>query len=190
METRAVDLWTFPLTRECPTHLSEDEVARANRFRFEEDRIRWIRARSSLRLILARYESCDPADLVFRYGNHGKPSLLQSTEIGFNLSHAGDWAMVAVGWTVRVGVDIERMRANVDMAALLRRLGETELPETDEELIQAWARREARTKAEGGPLFAAPAADTLAIDTSAPPGYAASVALVGHEPVVRYRTLG
>ncbi len=35
METHPVELWTIPLTRDCPTHLSEDEMARANRFRFE-----------------------------------------------------------------------------------------------------------------------------------------------------------
>ena len=131
METCAVDLWTIPLTRECPTHLSEDEVARANRFRFEEDRIRWIRARSSLRLILSRYAGSDPAELVFCYGKHGKPALVGATGVEFNLSHSGDWAMVAVARSVPVGVDIERMRANVDIAALLRRLGETDLPQAE-----------------------------------------------------------
>jgi 4'-phosphopantetheinyl transferase len=190
METSAVDLWTIPLTRESPTHLSEDEVARAKHFRFEEDRVRWIRARSWLRLILSRYAGDDPARLVFRYGKHGKPSLLPFTEIEFNLSHAGDWAMIAVAQSVPVGVDIERVRANVDMAALLRRLGETDLPQGEPELYQVWTRREARTKAEGGPLFTKPADDTRAIDVAAPTGYTASVALVGHEPVVRYRTLG
>ena len=190
METRPVDLWTVPLTRECETHLSEDEVARANRFRFDEDRIRWIRARSSLRLILARYEGCDPAALVFRYGKHGKPALVSGSPIEFNLSHAGDWAIVAVAQSIPVGVDIERMRANVDMAALLRRLGETELPQSEAELYQAWARREARTKAEGVALFTRPADDTCAINIAASPGYAASVALAGYQPVVRYRTLG
>ena len=163
METRAVDLWTIPLTRECPTHLSEDEVARAHRFRFDPDRIRWIRARSSLRLILAGYEGGDPTALVFRYGAHGKPGLLPATRLEFNLSHAGDWAMVAVARSVPVGVDIEQIRTKVDMAALLRRLGETELPQAEPELYRAWARREARTKAEGGPLFTKPA-DDIACD--------------------------
>ncbi len=189
METCEVDLWTIPLTRECPTHLSEDEVARANRFRFEEDRIRWIRARSSLRLILAGYEGGDPAALVFRYGKHGKPALLPATRLEFNLSHAGEWAMIAVSREVPVGVDIEHLRINVDMAKLLERLGETDLPASRLDLYHRWTQREARTKAEGGPLFTWPADDTCAIDVGAPEGYAASLALVGYEPVVRYRTL-
>jgi len=190
METCAVDLWTVPLTRECPTHLSEDEVARANRFRFEEDRIRWIRARSSLRLILARYEGGDSAAFVFRYGKHGKPALVSTTDIEFNLSHASDWALVAVSRRVPVGVDIERLRDNVEMAKLLERLGETDLPDSRPDLYHRWTQREAKTKATGAALFDRPAGDIHAIDIGAPEGYAASIALVGHEPVVRYRTLG
>jgi 4'-phosphopantetheinyl transferase len=190
METCEVDLWTIPLTRECPTHLSEDEVARANRFRFEEDRIRWIRARSSLRLILAGYAGGDPAALVFLYGKHGKPALMAATPIEFNLSHAGEWAMIAVSREVPVGVDIEHLRINVDMAKLLERLGETDLPGARWDLYHRWTQREAKSKASGGALFDQPAGDIHAIDIGAPEGYAASVALAGHEPVVRYRTLG
>lgn len=188
MDTHPVELWTFPLTREVPTHLSEDEVARANRFRFERDRIRWIRARSSLRMILSRYAGEDPGNLGFAYGKHGKPTLSPFTEVQFNLSHAGDWAMVAVTESVPVGVDIERIRDNVDMAPLLRRLGETDLPASIPDLYSRWTRREAKTKAAGGALFDTPADGICAIDITAPAGYAAAVALVGHQPSVTYRT--
>jgi 4'-phosphopantetheinyl transferase len=189
MDTHPVELWTFPLAREVPTHLSEDEVARANRFRFEKDRVHWTRARSSLRMILSRYAGEDPGRLYFGYGKHGKPALLPFTEIQFNLSHAGDWAMVAVTQSVPVGVDIERIRNEVEMATLLRRLGETDLPSSTMDLYKAWTRREAKTKAAGGALFDKPQADVYAIDVNAPAGYTASVALAGHEPVVTYRTL-
>jgi 4'-phosphopantetheinyl transferase len=189
METHPVELWTFPLTREVPMHLSEDERARASCFRFDEDRVRWIRARSSLRMILSRYAGEDPGNLYFGYGKHGKPELLPFTEIQFNLSHAGEWAIVAVTQSVPVGVDIERIRNEVDMAALLQRLGETGLPSSITDLYGRWTRREARTKAAGGALFDKPRDDIRAIDITAPAGYAASVALAGYEPVVTYRTL-
>jgi 4'-phosphopantetheinyl transferase len=188
MDTHPVELWTIPLTRDWPSHISEDELARANRFKFEADRVRWIRARSALRMILSRYAGEDPGNLVFAYGKHGKPSIPLS-HVQFNLSHAGDWAIIAVSRSVPVGVDIERMRPNVEMAVLLRRLGETELPATEPELYQAWTRREAKSKAVGGALFDKPPGDVLAIDLTAPPGYAASVALVGCEPLPLYRTL-
>ena len=99
MNKSPVDLWTVSLASPSPSHLSEDEITRANRFKFEEDRIRWTRARSSLRIILSRYAGDDPSRLGFIYGAHGKPALLPFSDIEFNLSHAGDWAMIAVGRT-------------------------------------------------------------------------------------------
>jgi 4'-phosphopantetheinyl transferase len=186
MDKAPVDLWTVSLTTPSPDHLSEDEIARANRFKFEEDRVRWTRARSALRVILSRYAGDDPARLAFIYGEHGKPSLLPFSEIEFNLSHAGDWAMIAVSRSIPVGVDIERIRANVEMAPLLHRLGETNLPEQTQQLYQVWTRREAKSKAAGGALFDKPPANICAVDLNAPPNYAASIALVGYEPDVHY----
>jgi 4'-phosphopantetheinyl transferase len=55
--------------------LSADEVERANRFRHERDRRRWMRARAALRLILARYVGLAAPDLRFRPGPWGKPEL-------------------------------------------------------------------------------------------------------------------
>jgi 4'-phosphopantetheinyl transferase len=170
-----------------PKILSEDEAARAARFRFESDRVRWVRARSALRTILAEYAGDSPDSLSFNYGEHGKPALLLITDLHFNLSHSGDYAMIAVARSAPVGVDIERLRPNIDMAALLRRLGETDLPATVSELYRAWTRREAKTKATGAPLFEKPSLEVRAIDVAAPEGYAASVALVGSEPAVQYR---
>jgi 4'-phosphopantetheinyl transferase len=191
MNKSLVDLWTVSLTTPSPDHLSEDEIARANRFKFESDRIRWTRARSTLRLILSRYVGDDPARLAFIYGEHGKPALLPFSDVEFNLSHSGDRAMIAVSRSIPVGVDIERIRPGVDMVPLLHRLGEiniaeTELPEQTRQLYQVWTRREAKSKAAGGALFDKPSDNVCAIDVAAPAGYAASVALVGYEPEVRY----
>jgi 4'-phosphopantetheinyl transferase len=187
----AVDIWTVPLVSPAPehpslAHLSADELARANRFKFEKDRFRWIRARSALRLILAGYAGDHPANLCFTYGEHGKPALPAFAELNFNLSHAGDWAMIAVTQSVPVGVDIERIRPEIEMADLLERLGENNLPVTTEDLYRRWTGREARSKAAGAGLFDKPAENIVVMDLSAPSGYAASVALVGHQPVVRY----
>jgi 4'-phosphopantetheinyl transferase len=186
MKKSPVDLWTVSLTTPSPSHLSEDEIARANRLKFEEDRVRWIRARSLLRVVLSRYVGDDPFRLAFIYGEHGKPALLPFSDVEFNLSHAGDWAMIAVARSIPVGVDIERIRPNVDMVPLLRRLGETDLTGAAQELCQVWTRREAKSKAAGGALFDKPSGNTCAVDVNAPAGYAASVALVGYEPDVRY----
>ena len=176
----AVELWTIPL--ENPRNgqlaglLSEDETARAARFRSEKDRYRWTNARLALRSILAIYAGEPPESLRFFCNENGKPALASTAGIEFNLSHAGEFALIAVSTSTPVGVDIERIRTNVDIAALLRRLGEADLPETIPELYHRWTRREARSKAAGGQLFVTPLSGIHAIDVPAPEGYAASVA--------------
>jgi 4'-phosphopantetheinyl transferase len=179
-----VDIWTISLLEDRPAFLSPDEAERAARFRFESDRVRWIRARSALRSILAEYVNTAPDALRFTYGKNGKPGV---AGIEFNLSHAGDFAMIAVTEAVPVGVDIERIRPEVEIGKLLARLGETDLPEGVTELYGRWTRREARAKATGGQLFDAPADDVRAIDLAAPQGYSAAVAMAGSVPQVTYR---
>jgi 4'-phosphopantetheinyl transferase len=179
-----VDIWTISLTAERPVFLSPDETERAARFRFESDRLRWTRARSALREIVAGYRSTAPDLLCFTYGANGKP---MSSGIEFNLSHAGDFAMIAVTETVPVGIDIERIRREIEIAKLLERLGETDLPEGTHELYARWTQREARTKAAGGQLFVAPTEDIRAVDLAAPEGYCAAVAARGFIPAVSYR---
>lgn len=184
-----VDVWLVSLTLECEPVLSPGEEIRASRFHFEGDRLRWTRARSALRVILAGYTDTSARELTFLTGPHGKPSLQVSGGVEFNLSHAGDWAVIAVTTGASVGVDIERAREGVDLAALLRRLGETNLPEGKDELLRAWTRREAKSKAVGGALFDRHNHDFRVRDLEAPPGYAASVALIGCDPVIRLREL-
>lgn len=183
-----VDMWSVSLVRvePAPDCLSEDEIARANRFKFEKDRTRWSAARSALRVVLSKYAEVNPASLAFVVGEHGKPSLADGGDLEFNLSHAGDHGLVAVTQRVPVGVDIERIRENLDMRPLLQRLGESDASGTPQELCQRWTRREARSKAAGGVLFDKLPDTILAADLDAPEGYAASVALVGFEPLVRY----
>ena len=180
-----MDVWLISLESDAGTVLSPDEEERAARFRFEQDRARWIRAHSALRRILAHASGISAEAIRFTLGPHGKPALANVEGVEFSLSHAGSWAMVAVTKGVPVGIDIERIRENVNMAALLRRLGETELPDSPADLFRMWNRREARTKALGGPLLELPRADFRLCDLEAPNGYSAALALVGCDPVVR-----
>jgi 4'-phosphopantetheinyl transferase len=182
------DVWTIALDEPREVLLTEEEQARADRFRFERDRVHWSRARSALRAVLGRYLNAAPLEISFALGAHGKPSV---EGLEFNLSHAGGWAMIAVSEGAAVGIDLEAIRAKVDMGALLARIGETqlgggvyEMPRAD--LFQVWARREARTKAVGGPLMEIPVGDLRVVDLVAPEGFAAALAMVGCDPLIRY----
>lgn len=106
----AIDIWAFPLAN-LPSNasalLSKDELERANRFHFDRHRRRFIVARATLRLILAKYLQQDPAQLCFDYNKQGKPELDNQQGIEFNLSHSEDLALLAVGQFFPLGVDLE-----------------------------------------------------------------------------------
>lgn len=179
-----VDVWTIALDLARPLLLTEEETIRAARFRFERDRLRWTNARSALREVLARQLRAEPLNVRFTFGPHGKPAV---EGVEFNISHSREWALIALAGSIPVGIDIEAIREDVDIAKLLRRIGEPGPEGSAKDLFQAWTRREAKTKALGIPLMEIPGEDVRAIDIEAPPGFAASVALVGWDPLVRHR---
>jgi 4'-phosphopantetheinyl transferase len=103
--------------------LSPDERQRAERFRFDQPRWRFVQARAALRTILGRYLKSAPAEIAFHYEPSGKPSLKASHSAGlrFNLAHSEGLALVAVACGCQVGVDVERLRAVSHMEQIARR---------------------------------------------------------------------
>jgi 4'-phosphopantetheinyl transferase len=183
VDSHPVDVWIVELDKPRPLVLTPEEQSRAARFRFEADQRHWTNARCALRAILARYVGTPPQDIRFTFGQHGKPG---AEGIEFNLSHARNWAAVAVSQVIPVGIDIESIRDNVEIGKLLRRIGETQTQGPKEHLFHVWTRREARTKALGSPLMEIPRLDVVATDIVAPAGFAASVALINRAPQVSY----
>jgi 4'-phosphopantetheinyl transferase len=144
--------------------LSEDELVRADRFRFEKDRRRFVAARSALRQVLGRYLRCSPGEVGFSYQPTGKPQLapeFRESRVQFNLSHSGEFALIAVTLDRRIGVDIEVInaeRAWEDVAERFFSAAENRilraLPAGERELafFQCWTRKEAYVKAVGAGL--------------------------------------
>jgi 4'-phosphopantetheinyl transferase len=102
--------------------LSPQERARAERFRQADDRRRFILGRGLLRTMLGRQLDLPPASLVFGANPHGKPTLADARGIAFNVSHSGDYVLVAVGRAAAIGVDVERVRPDVDVAGVGRQV--------------------------------------------------------------------
>lgn len=93
--------------------LSSDEEIRAARFRFDRDRNRFVAARGQLREVLGEFLEVAPEQIVFSYGERGKPQLsgaINGQFLHFNLSHSDSLALIAVCRHCEVGVDIERIR--------------------------------------------------------------------------------
>lgn len=99
------------------SRLSLEEQARAARFKFAKDQLRYVIAHAALRDILAGYANADPASLQFNDGPKGKPKLappFDASGIEFNLSHSHERALVAVNQGHEVGVDIEFAKADFE----------------------------------------------------------------------------
>jgi len=163
-----VDVWRVQLEQPgeaiSPSILSSDELTRASRFHFEKDRLHFTRCRSALRLLLSRYLGMRAAEIRFDYQPSGKPELpaqQNPRRLQFNVSHSAGLALVAVSASCRLGVDIEKVRADVDVTTLAERFfsareraGLRALP--DHLRVQAffacWTRKESFLKATGDGL--------------------------------------
>lgn len=154
----ALDLAAEELARLEQT-LAADERQRAGRFVFERDRSRFVAARGLLRQILAAYAGTSPEALRFRYSAKGKPAL-EGAEAGleFNLAHSHGLALYAIAWRRPVGVDLERIREDVDIEGIAGRFFSPEeaaalraMPEAErvQAFFRCWTRKEALLKAWG-----------------------------------------
>ncbi|MGL4577566.1 MAG: 4'-phosphopantetheinyl transferase family protein [Shewanella xiamenensis] len=151
-----IELFFIPLTEmdtastnACMALLSEDERAKVARYRAPKAQMNGLLVRAALRCVLSQglqsrggaspYSSqrqIAPQDWYFEYGEKGKPSLnhelFLSTGIEFNLSHSGDWLLIALAQDddtgeaaktvlprLGLGVDIERSRASTNIYPIL-----------------------------------------------------------------------
>lgn len=147
--------------------LSDDERARAERFRFEHLQASFRRRQGFLRGVLGRYLGRAPAGIEFVAGERGKPLLALEGEhaLGFNLSHSKEWILVAVARGLDVGVDVQARLPLKELDAMaLQIMTPAEharfLPETAEArfrlFYRLWARKEAVLKASGLGLYREP----------------------------------
>lgn len=139
--------------------LAADEHARADRFRFERDRSRYIIGRATLRLLLARYLDVEPAQLEIGYGEFDKPYLDGGPS--FNVSHSGAVALYAFAATGELGIDVELDNADLSRehiaerffspaeVSMLRALPAEVQPRA---FLSCWTRKEAFVKARGDGL--------------------------------------
>jgi len=111
LSPQQIDIWqgslsSIPLS--ALALLNPEEQARARRFHFAKHQRRFIVARALMRTILGRYLDEDPKRLIFAYNKHGKPELEHFAEIHFNLSHSGEFFLLAVGQKFPLGIDLEQ----------------------------------------------------------------------------------
>jgi 4'-phosphopantetheinyl transferase len=143
--------------------LAAEEIARANRFRYDHLRRSYVLARAALKILLAAYTETVAAHIQFDYGPSGKPTSRNFSEISFNVAHSKAVTMLAFTRKCELGVDVEELRPLPEMADIARQFF---CPEEAAELLSlpvqqrqhafflCWTRKEAYLKAVGDGLAA------------------------------------
>jgi 4'-phosphopantetheinyl transferase len=144
--------------------LSPAERRRADAFRFERHRRRYIIRRARLRQILSRY-GIDPVSAALVVGLHGKPELA-GRPLTFNLAHSGELAMCAIALGGSIGIDVELVRRRVPQWERIarryfdedeaRHLAQVAVDERYAEFLRIWTLKEACLKAAGTGLTVDP----------------------------------
>ncbi len=152
---------TPDLVERCRATLSPEERQRADRFVFARDRVRYTIAHAVLRHVLSRYCAQMPASLRFIAGAAGKPALESSGReppVRFNLSHSDNRALLAVSGDRELGVDLERVRSNIEALSISRHyffgserdaIEAAPSSERDTVFFRYWVAKEAVLKAQG-----------------------------------------
>ncbi|MFI6792189.1 4'-phosphopantetheinyl transferase family protein [Nonomuraea sp. NPDC050383] len=157
------EVWKVRLDRpqraEWQDWLSAAERDRAGRFADAGERHRYVVAHAALRSVLGELCGVPPGAVRLTAEASGRPCLEPGGgRPDFNLSHSGDWALVAVAAPgTRVGVDVERVRADLDHLELARRMYQPEEAERVREIglveyFRLWTAKEAYVKATGAGL--------------------------------------
>jgi 4'-phosphopantetheinyl transferase len=160
-----VDVWTADLDHVADVGegvVSEDERARARRFRHAVDRERYVACRALLRRLLADRLDVSPGSIGLAVGPHGKPYVAYPpARLEFNVTHSRHLALVALSPTLPVGIDVERIDPELDWRPLSRRFFAADehraielLADEDRRagFFACWTRKEAVVKAMGAGL--------------------------------------
>jgi 4'-phosphopantetheinyl transferase len=136
------------------------EVERANKFVLEKPRRNFVTSRAALRSILGGYLGQQPHEVAIVANSNGKPQL-SIGELGFNLTHSEDLALIAVTRGCEIGVDVEAVRPIERLVDLARRnFHPAEIAAVDAAVaadapsvfLRCWTRKEAVLKALGAGL--------------------------------------
>lgn len=139
--------------------LTPSELERADRLATGALRRRYLQAHSLLHILLRAYLPTGEHELAYR--THGKPflrALNTNPQIEFNMSHSGDYLLIAFARGFQVGVDVELIRPLSDLELLIEKCctqREKEylatLPSNAHLMTfyQLWTRKEALLKMQG-----------------------------------------
>lgn len=158
-DARGCELYWAPTALLSAAHerlLDPVELRRSKGFRRRDDRIRFVLATALLRLAVGAWLGQSPDRLVVdricdRCREPHGPPRLPGTGLHASISHAGEYAAVALSDVAPVGVDIERV-GGIDYRPLLDVVcaaGERRYVTSEADFYAYWTRKESVLKATG-----------------------------------------
>jgi 4'-phosphopantetheinyl transferase len=161
-----VDVWRVSLVppgsmvNDFRAHLSMQENARAEKFKFHKDREKYIVGHGLLRVILSLYANVAPEELKFAENRYGKPELVYppGLNLTFNVSHSYEMALIGIACRRQIGVDIEYVKKDFEWKEIIERFFSPReirminaLPKDIQRraFFTCWTRKEAYVKATG-----------------------------------------
>ncbi len=104
--------------------LLPEETVRMKQFAHPKDKLRYALGHTTLRKLLCWYTECPKEEICIINAPHGKPywkNPSQYPSVEFNLSHSGDWILLAFSLDYFLGVDTERIDTGKNLEKLAQR---------------------------------------------------------------------
>lgn len=89
--------------------MSEERREKCDRYKADKERLICIAADMQVRRLLSERTGIPAEELIFEYGEKGKPYLVNGRYF-FNISHSGGYIAVVLSKNNEVGIDIEKIK--------------------------------------------------------------------------------
>jgi 4'-phosphopantetheinyl transferase len=101
-------------------HLLKDKaIEDIQKYKFRKDQLIAFASYLLKHYYLAQYLNLHPSNINIKYSKNGKPFLEENIyNIDFNITHSGEYIIIAIAHNSLVGVDIELINPNIEVTEL------------------------------------------------------------------------
>lgn len=143
--------------------LSEDELQKFHSYKVPNDKMRFYIGKVMTKLIASAYLKIDTKNIRFLTNQYGKPYVENNDGLLFNVSHSGDWVVIAFA-NHEIGVDVQGLSIDkkMDFANIAKHafhkdeiyyINEANEEEKHVRFYDIWCVKEAIIKARGIGLY-------------------------------------
>lgn len=184
--TSDIAVYTFTLDndayislKDAHHYVTDQELERANRYHYQENREMYLRGRGYLRKLLGWHMQLPPQRVPLHEALGRKPVVI-GNPLHFNLSHSADLAVCAISKCRPVGIDVEKFNITRPEPELCQQVFTSNelksLSKCENEVFMQcfyafWTAKEAMMKLTGLGVRLAPKQIELALESGRPIGY-------------------